>query len=85
MEYKTLKTCECKVGMQVILSNPDPFYRLGMSNPAVGTSYFCKGTITSVHSGGAVDVIWENHHKNSYKNDELSLADDSFDRMVSIW
>jgi hypothetical protein len=79
----TLLVKDCKKGMDVLLTDPDPMYDLGYSNPAVGTKTECVGTISHVSSGGIVHVKWSNGASNSYKDGELSTAHDG--KFKSLW
>jgi len=77
---------DCRVGMQVKLSKPDPTYVLAQSNPAVGTEWECVGTICEVDKYEKTGIIveWENGRTNSYKAGELSLVD-GIGVCLSIW
>jgi hypothetical protein len=82
--FKTLKIAECKEGMRVKLTKPDPYYTRGKSNPSVGTEYECGGEITEVSGNVAIVVRWDNGFENSYKDDELTIEEFS-GKVVSIW
>jgi len=77
----TLLVKDCKEGMDVLLTDPDPMYDLGYSNPAVGTEAECIGTISSV--SGIIHVRWANGATNAYKDGELSAAYDG--KFKSLW
>jgi len=69
----TLSWKECKAGMRVLLTDPDPEYDIGPANPRVGTQWECIGTIDE-ESGGSIGVLWDNGNHNGYKDNELSPA-----------
>ena len=64
------------IGDRVILKSGTCYkrgYKLGSSNPEVGSEYYCVGTITS---SGMVD--WDNHTSNSYSYGDLEHIIESF-------
>jgi hypothetical protein len=67
----TLSYGDCEVGMKVMLTDPDPEYDIGSSNPKAGTIWECDGTITE-HGSGSISVDWDNGSHNGYKDNELS-------------
>lgn len=83
-----LRMSECRIGARVWLTNPDPEYDIGRSNPAVGTDYECSGFITRMDDEG-IHVRWQNSSKNVYQDLELSCASTDRDqhqgRCRSIW
>lgn len=64
-------------GDRVVLTNADPDYSIGSSNPLVGTKFECAG----VYKGDGM-VDWENGFSNGYKSRELTLVNES---CVDIW
>ena len=79
---KLLKCSECKMGMSVKLTNPDPAYRIDESNPKVGTEYECVGTV-DYSTSYTIHVQWSNGTGNSYQDNELSLVDTGI--YINIW
>ncbi len=78
----TLRCEDCKKGMRVKLTDPDPDYSIGVNNPAVGSIHECSGVIRHVE-GGSINVAWDNERQNNYKNGELSSSCEGI--CVSIW
>lgn len=66
-------------GTIVKLLNPDTRYTLGDSNPAVGTSMECEGVVVDSDA-----VVWDNGHRNSYKDGELASSTPYIDIWCSI-
>jgi hypothetical protein len=66
-----------KSGDKVKLLKPSKGYRIGLSNPAVGTEWECVGKV-----GVRNTVYWENGYQNSYKDFELVNVEEN---CVSIW
>jgi hypothetical protein len=79
---ETLKCKDLKIGTRVLLTKPDRGYTINESNPLVGTKWECAGSVDDGRPG-AVDVLWDNGHHNSYKDHELSSACGG--RCKSIW
>ena len=49
-------------------------YILGMSNPMVGSRWFCEGVV--VHGGpGSIRVLWDNGRHNDYDPECLECID----------
>jgi hypothetical protein len=82
MSYSPLKVANLKKGDRLILTHPSAGYTLGPNNPAVGTKWFCAGTLRD-EGKHIVHVKWDTGYSNSYRDYELSKADDQ--NMVSIW
>ena len=82
MGMTTLKAHNCKTGMRVLLTNPDPGYNIGASNPAAGTDWEQIGTVTD-YGSHSISVNWDNGNHNCYKSNELSLANGGI--CQSIW
>jgi len=71
--------------MVVVLTKPDPSYDIGRANPMQGTRYACKGVMVDA-GGHSCHVDWNNGHSNSYKDNELSLAEEpASGNCQSIW
>lgn len=77
---------DAKVGMRVILVEPDPGYDIGQTNPAAGTKYECLGYIHDLF-GGEIEVQWDNGFHNIYKDGELLCITKKKPegRCASIW
>ena len=74
-----------KIGMMVKLTHPLHGYRIGPSNPAVGTIHEVTGIITDF-SETAVCVEWKNGIRNIYALNTLSSIEDLPEgNVVSIW
>lgn len=79
---KLLKCSECKMGMSVKLTNPDPKYRIDEANPKTGTEYECDGVVM-YSTSYTIQVNWDNGEQNTYKDDELSVIDTGV--YINIW
>lgn len=71
-------------GLEVELTNPNPLYAVGQSNPTKGGKYGCIGNISRVTDGINIDVSWHNGTNNIYRKSELSPVDSS-QEYRSIW
>ena len=84
---KTMRINEnnARIGMIVKLTHPLYGYKIGHSNPAVGTEYEVTGIITDF-SEIAVCVEWKNGIRNVYDINTLSSIEDLPDGNIrSIW
>ena len=46
----------------------------GSTNPLIGTSYFCEGTIVAINCSYNYRVKWDNGTRNIYYESDLELA-----------
>ena len=49
-------------------------HRTGESNPLLGTTYECPGSVIEVRGDSSVSVRWDNGERNSYNNGDLMYA-----------
>ncbi len=73
-----VKGRELRPGMRVVLVSNN--YYDGESNPRVGSSWECEGTVIA-----PTVVKWDNGHHNTYVDKTLEIIDDCTDGCVSIW
>jgi hypothetical protein len=73
-------------GLRVRLTNPNKSYKIGRSNPAVGTMWECGGVVDSLLD--SIGVAWDNGKENTYNASDLSPEKDVMNltgRCTSIW
>ena len=73
MSYKCLTVNDAEIGQEVILVNPSPHYLIGGANPVVCSRYECCGIVSGILKS-RISVKWDNGTRNTYKNNELTLA-----------
>lgn len=91
MNCKYLTMNNAKIKDRVILANPNSFYRINRTNPAINSSHFCRGTVSDIVRS-RISVKWDNGSKNNYCDGELALFEKKSlsvqtenGRYTSIW
>lgn len=56
---------EFKKGDRVVFTRNKPHYRLGPSNPLIGSEWYCEGTVCDFNIYN-IHVYWDNGCRNNY-------------------
>ena len=73
MEKQNIDEC---VNHRVIYAHSNRYYRTGVSNPLMGTQFFCIGTLVRQEENDRPSLLvrWDNGKKNHYEWEDLEFC-----------